>query len=143
MTAGGPSIPGGDSGMKSNVVRPESSELAQLMDTRPAEPFIVMREGHCLGDQVLRFCERREVRAKISFRSAQLETIQALVTAGLGMSLVPAMAVRRTGGSPPAYRSVVPARPERVITALWPKARGLSRAAGALLGLMAGQGAPA
>ena len=108
-----------------------------------AEPFIVMREGHCLGDQVLRFCERREVRAKISFRSAQLETIQALVTAGLGMSLVPAMAVRRTGGSPPAYRSVVPARPERVITALWPKARGLSRAAGALLGLMAGQGAPA
>jgi LysR family hydrogen peroxide-inducible transcriptional activator len=107
-----------------------------------AEPFIVMKEGHCLGDQVLRFCERREVRAKISFRSAQLETIQALVTAGLGMSLVPAMAVRRTGGSPPAYRSVGPARPERVITALWPKPRGLSRAAGALLDLMAAQGAP-
>lgn len=107
-----------------------------------AEPFIVMKEGHCLGDQVLRFCDRREVRAKISFRSAQLETIQALVTAGLGMSLVPAMAVRRTGGSPPAYRSVGPARPERVITALWAKPRGLSRAAGALLDLMAEQGAP-
>ncbi len=29
-----------------------------------------------------------------SFRSAQLETIQALVSAGLGLSLVPAMAVR-------------------------------------------------
>jgi len=23
------------------------------------EPFIVMKEGHCLGDQVLRFCDRR------------------------------------------------------------------------------------
>src|SRR6476620_1039185 len=26
------------------------------------EPFIVMKEGHCLGDQVLTFCERRDLK---------------------------------------------------------------------------------
>ena len=56
------------------------------------ERFIVMREGHCLGDQVLQFCTRRDLQANIRFRSAQLETIQSLVRAGLGISLVPAIA---------------------------------------------------
>ncbi len=58
------------------------------------EPFIVMQEGHCLGDQVLNFCERRDLKPTINFRSAQLETIQALVSSGVGISLVPAMAAR-------------------------------------------------
>ena len=53
-----------------------------------------MKAGHCLGDQVLDFCEHRGVYPKISFRSAQLETVQALVASRLGISLIPAMAVR-------------------------------------------------
>ncbi|HRI82632.1 MAG TPA: LysR substrate-binding domain-containing protein, partial [Opitutaceae bacterium] len=60
-----------------------------------AEKLIVMKAGHCLGDQVLGFCERQEVKPRLSFRSAQLETVQELVCAGLGLALVPAMA-RRT-----------------------------------------------
>jgi LysR family hydrogen peroxide-inducible transcriptional activator len=60
-----------------------------------------MKAGHCLGDQVLGFCERQEVRPRISFRSAQFETVQELVCAGLGLSLVPAMA-RRTHPRPRA-----------------------------------------
>ena len=53
-----------------------------------------MKEGHCLGDQVLRFCDRRDLVPNIGFRSAQLETIQSLVRGGLGISLIPAMATR-------------------------------------------------
>lgn len=86
------------------------------------ERLIVMKEGHCLGEQVLGFCERRDLRPSIAFRSAQLETIQALVHAGLGLSLVPAMA-RQKGASAPAYRSLHAPRPTRKIVAVWPKLR--------------------
>lgn len=97
------------------------------------ERFIVMKEGHCLGDQVLQFCARRDLRARISFRSAQLETIQSLVRAGLGISLVPVMATRFQTGDVPAYRSLQGRRPQRKIVAVWPRQRSLGRAANEFL----------
>lgn len=100
------------------------------------ERFIVMREEHCLGDQVLGFCAQREVKPTISFRSAQLETIQALVSAGLGLSLIPAMAARIKRANPLQYRSIQGRRPERKIIAIWPRQRPLGRAAQAFLELL-------
>jgi LysR family hydrogen peroxide-inducible transcriptional activator len=104
----------------------EASDLA-------AEKLIVMKEGHCLGDQVLRFCERRDLRPQISFRSAQLETIQALVHAGLGISLIPAMAARKSPAGRLQYRSLNTPRPERKIAVAWPKHRPPGRGASELL----------
>lgn len=93
------------------------------------ERLIVLKEGHCLGDQVLRFCDRNEFKPNISFRSAQLETIQSLVIAGLGISLIPAMAVLSDRADMPVYKSMQAPRPERKIVAVCPKQRPLSRAA--------------
>ena len=93
------------------------------------EQLIVMKAGHCLGDQVLGFCGRSNKRPRISFRSAQLETIQALVRAGVGLSLIPEMAAREGGEAAPAYRSLAAPRPERKIVAVWPKQHRPSRAA--------------
>jgi LysR family transcriptional regulator, hydrogen peroxide-inducible genes activator len=100
------------------------------------ERLIVMKEGHCLGDQVLRFCERRDLRPQISFRSAQLETVQALVRAGFGISLVPAMAAQGSIRDTLAYRSLKPPRPERNIVVVWPNQRPPGRAANELLKLI-------
>jgi LysR family transcriptional regulator, hydrogen peroxide-inducible genes activator len=100
------------------------------------ERLIVMKEGHCLGDQVLSFCDRSDLHPKISFRSAQLETIQALVASGLGISLVPAMAVRSNREDLPKYRSLQSPRPERKIVALWPRQRPPARAATEFLKLV-------
>ncbi|MDR3406039.1 MAG: LysR substrate-binding domain-containing protein [Chthoniobacter sp.] len=100
------------------------------------ERLIVMREGHCLGDQVLGFCEQRDMKPTISFRSAQLETIHALVAAGLGLSLIPAMAARIQRPNALEYRSLQSPRPERKILAIWPRQRSLGRAASAFLELM-------
>ena len=97
------------------------------------EPFIVMKEGHCLGDQVLSFCERRDLKPTINFRSAQLETIQALVRSGVGISLVPAMAALSERKDLPEYRSLLAPKPERKIVAVWPKQRPLGRAANEFL----------
>ena len=112
-----------------SLTRKRTVRLADL----EKEPFIVMKEGHCLGDQVLNFCERRDLKPTISFRTAQLETIQALVHAGAGISLVPAMAARKKRAGLPEYRSLASPKPERKIVAIWPKQRPLSRAANELL----------
>jgi len=114
------------------LTRKRNINVADLV----CERLIVMKEGHCLGDQVLRFCERRDCRPQISFRSAQLETIQALVRAGLGISLIPAMAVQANGGNTLEYRSLKSPRPERKIVAVWPHQRPPGRAADQLLKLI-------
>lgn len=93
------------------------------------ERFILMQEGHCLGDQTLNFCTRRDFHPQVSCRSAQVETIQALVSAGLGISLVPAMAVGATGVPQPIYRSLDQPRPERAIAFVWLKQRPPGRCA--------------
>jgi LysR family hydrogen peroxide-inducible transcriptional activator len=97
------------------------------------EPLMVMKEGHCLGDQVLGFCDRRDVKPKISFRSSQLETIQALVASGSGISLIPAMAARTRRQGLPEYRSFQAPRPVRNIVTAWPKRRPPGRAANEFL----------
>jgi LysR family transcriptional regulator, hydrogen peroxide-inducible genes activator len=111
------------------LTRKRNVAVGDLEDER----LIVMKEGHCLGDQVLGFCDRRDLKPKISFRSAQLETIQALVCSGLGISLIPAMAARREREDLPEYRSLQSPKPERKIVAFWPKQRPSGRAATELL----------
>jgi LysR family transcriptional regulator, hydrogen peroxide-inducible genes activator len=93
------------------------------------ERLIIMKEGHCLGDQVLGFCDRHDLHHHISFRSAQLETIQSLVRAGLGISLIPVMAAQRDRNYRTEYRSLHSPKPSRKIVAVWPKQRPPGRAA--------------
>ena len=100
------------------------------------ERLIVMKEGHCLGDQVLGFCGRGDLRPVISFRSAQLETIQSLVHAGLGISLIPAMAAQLDRADTPVYRPLQAPRPARKITTIWPKQRPPGRAANEFLKML-------
>ena len=111
------------------LTRKRTISVAELED----EPFIVMKDGHCLGDQVLRFCERSDLRPNISFRSAQLETVQSLVQAGLGLSLIPAMATKAAHRSQSEYHSLSSPKPQRKIVAVWSNRRPLSRASQAFL----------
>lgn len=100
------------------------------------ERLIVLKEGHCLGQQILNFCDRRDLHPTISFRSAQLETIQSLVCAGMGLSLIPAMATSASRNDQPEYRSLQSPKPERKIVVTWPKQRPPGRAAGEFLKLI-------
>ncbi len=65
------------------------SELAQ-------ERLLLLDEGHCLRDQALAVCgQQSDDRhgASDDFRATSLETISEMVAAGLGCTLLPAMAV--------------------------------------------------
>jgi LysR family hydrogen peroxide-inducible transcriptional activator len=92
------------------------------------ERFILMEEGHCLTDQALRFCQHHDLHPQIAFRSAQLETIQALVASGVGVSLIPQLAVHAERPGQPVYLPLVRPKPTRTIGMLWRKEHHHSRA---------------
>lgn len=75
---------------------PAEHPLARKRRLTPAdladEAFILMQEGHCLAGQTLAFCQLEGIAPRVSFRSAQIETVRAFVAAGWGVSVVPRMA---------------------------------------------------
>lgn len=103
--------------------------LVSGADLEP-EKFIFMADTHCLGAQTLQFCYGRGFSPRISCRSAQMETVQSLVAAGAGISMIPAMARRASAGV--RYRSLGKPKPARTIALLWKKQRYRSRAAAEL-----------
>lgn len=98
-----------------------------------SERFILLQEGHCLGDQVLNFCTRRDFRPNVLCRGTQIETLRALVRAGMGISLLPEMACPDTPAARRTYRRLGPPAPQRTIAAVWLAARPPGRAATAFL----------
>lgn len=61
---------------------------------------ISLSNMHCLGDQIESFCTKRDLTRQISCNATQLDTVFELVRLGLGVSLVPSMAIskHRTDG---------------------------------------------
>ncbi len=100
------------------------------------QSFILLHESHCLGEQALVYCRNNEFRPRVSCRSEQLETVKQLIAAGLGVSLLPAMAC--APGDRLAYRPMKVPRPSRAIHVAWGKQQSLSRAARAFCRYVAG-----
>jgi LysR family transcriptional regulator, hydrogen peroxide-inducible genes activator len=79
------------------------------------EKFILMQEGHCLGAQAQQFCNSKGFQPEISCRSAQIGTVLAMVQAGLGISLIPKMALPRPSEDGIICRSLHGVRPRRML----------------------------
>jgi LysR family hydrogen peroxide-inducible transcriptional activator len=77
------------------------------------EPFILLDPIHCLGDQVVSFCHDRDCRPAVRCTSSQLLTVQHLVAAGQGVSLVPRLAARADRSHRCHYRSLTAPAPKR------------------------------
>jgi DNA-binding transcriptional LysR family regulator len=99
-----------------------------LEDVRD-EPFIILQDMHCLGDQVLSFCKANGCQPRIACRSAQIATIQSLIAAGQGISLLPAMARRADRGNGRVYHELAGTPPTRTIAVAWHRHRYHSPAA--------------
>jgi LysR family hydrogen peroxide-inducible transcriptional activator len=87
------------------------------------ERFVLLSETHCLGRQVVSFCKDQSCQPAISCRSAQLLTVQELVAAGNGVSLIPQMAVNADRSQQTKYRSLTGEKPTRTIAMIWRKNR--------------------
>ncbi|KAB7624194.1 LysR substrate-binding domain-containing protein [Alkalilimnicola sp. S0819] len=56
------------------------------------EKVLLLEEGHCLRDQALDICNRVGVREDEEFRATSMETLRQMVSAGVGITLLPALA---------------------------------------------------
>ena len=89
--------------------------LGQLRDA----PAVTLDPAHCLGEQVAGFCSSRQVSPSVVCRSAQLATVLELVGAGVGISIVPAMAAVRHNTPQCAYVPLTDHVLQREIVAVW------------------------
>ena len=72
----------------------EDRETVSILDIQ-SEDLLLLADGHCLRDQVLSFCERSPgSNPAINTQNTSLSTILALVDAGAGVTLVPAMSLQ-------------------------------------------------
>lgn len=75
--------------------------------------LLLLEEGHCLRDQTLSFCQNSKVQERQDFRATSLETLRQMVVAGVGVTVMPAMAAYETPGV--TYRPFAEPQPQREI----------------------------
>jgi LysR family transcriptional regulator, hydrogen peroxide-inducible genes activator len=62
------------------------------------ESFVMLRDGHCFRDLSLAICRSAHVNPNIAFESGQFSSILGMVAEGIGLSLVPEMALDHNAG---------------------------------------------
>jgi LysR family hydrogen peroxide-inducible transcriptional activator len=58
------------------------------------EHLLLLEDGHCLRDQALEVCAMAGTGEKDGFRATSLETLRQMVAAGVGITLLPVLAVQ-------------------------------------------------
>jgi LysR family transcriptional regulator, hydrogen peroxide-inducible genes activator len=78
--------------------------------------LLLLTDGHCLRDQALAVCGQRQaaVGDDIDFRATSLETLRQMVAAGMGATLLPALAVARGEDQPFAVRPLATGASRRI-----------------------------
>jgi len=65
-----------------------------LKDLR-SEPFLLLRDGHCFRDTAVAACDRARLHPQVIFESGQFSSLLSMVGAGMGVSIVPEMAIEK------------------------------------------------
>jgi LysR family transcriptional regulator, hydrogen peroxide-inducible genes activator len=120
------------------VALPNSSPLAQKSSIKVADlkgqTLLLLEDGHCLRDQALEVCSRVDIREAEDFRASSLETLRHMVVAGLGVTLMPELAVESPFGSQRGLtiRQFAKPAPSRTVGAVWRKSSTRAAAIGAV-----------
>lgn len=107
------------------VALPAGHRLARRrrvsLDELDGETVLLLEEGHCLRDQALEACRLARIREAPDFRATSLETLRQMVAAGVGITLLPTLAVDPQGSRAAALavRRFEPPEPSRTIAAAW------------------------
>lgn len=100
------------------------------------EPFIVLKKGQGLRQTAIDLCLEAGFSPRIVFESSNIETVQSLVAAGMGVAFVPAMVERgKWSEFAPHYMSIT-GRPSRTLVIARRKGRYVSKAAEAFITTM-------
>ena len=96
---------------------PDKVKPAAIDETK----FLLLEDGHCLKDHALSACNRPELRADAAILGTSLHTLVQMVDNGLGMTLVPEMAVQAglLAGTRVVTRPLDADHPSRRIALVW------------------------
>ena len=110
----------------------EQNALVSFQDLKN-EPFILVKKGQGFRAIADRLCSDAGFVPQIVFESGNIETVQALVAAGMGIAFVPRMVIRGDwNGRSPVYFSLE-GKPTRTLVLAYRKGRYLSNAAEAFI----------
>jgi LysR family transcriptional regulator, hydrogen peroxide-inducible genes activator len=125
--------------LKKNHPRARAKSLA-LKDLR-GESFVMLRDGHCFRDLSLDTCTRARITPNIAFESGQFSSLLGMVAAGIGLSLVPEMAIDRNANC--RYVRLSDAQATRTIVAAVVRGRSFNRVQQAFVSGITGKETPA
>src|SRR5579863_9837393 len=107
-----------------------SAKSLALKDLR-GESFVMLRDGHCFRDLSIGACTHARITPNIAFESGQFSSLLGMVAAGVGVSLIPEMAIDRNVGC--CYVRVSDAQATRTIVAAVVRGRSFNRVQRAFL----------
>src|ERR1700744_5571851 len=77
------------------INHPYAQEDSLSLKNLRGESFVMLRDGHCFRDLSIAACTRVRITPNIAFEGAQFSSLLGMVAAGVGISLVPQMAIDR------------------------------------------------
>jgi LysR family hydrogen peroxide-inducible transcriptional activator len=104
-----------------------------LQDLR-TEPFLLLRDGHCFRDTALAACDRARLHPQVVFESGQFSSLLGMVGAGMGVSIVPEMAIDKKSRC--TYIRLADDESTRTIGVIRLRGRSLSRTQNCFLSLL-------
>jgi LysR family hydrogen peroxide-inducible transcriptional activator len=90
--------------------------------------LLLLEEGHCFRDQALSFCNRQSPPPREVLDASSLSTLVQMVSAGIGVTLIPEMAVAvETRSASVSVARFKNPQPSRTIGMIWRKTSPLAR----------------
>lgn len=121
------------------LIRPGADHdkpVPDVVDLR-AQRLLLLEEGHCFRDQALDFCDIRSAAPKDGLDGSSLSTLVQMVAAGLGVTLVPEMAVPvETRAASVAVARFAKPEPTRTIGMIWRKTSPLAEQLADIAGIV-------
>lgn len=130
-------LPVSDAGLREFALFAEEFVLVRHLDDRDRPiptpkamremQLLLLEEGHCFRDQALSFCDLSSARASEIMEGNSLNTLVQMVSAGVGLTLIPEMAIPlETRAADVAISRFKSEAPHRTIGMVWRKTNPLS-----------------
>jgi LysR family transcriptional regulator, hydrogen peroxide-inducible genes activator len=112
------------------LVRPGEDEGTPVPNSKTlrAMRLLLLEEGHCFRDQALSFCNMQSSPPREMLDASSLSTLVQMVSAGIGVTLIPEMAVAvETRSASVSVARFKNPQPSRTIGMIWRKTSPLTR----------------
>lgn len=111
------------------LVRPRGDEAKPAPDGKALREMrlLLLEEGHCFRDQALTFCNVQSAPPRDALDASSLSTLVQMVGAGIGVTLIPEMAIPiETRSASVAVTRLNGAQPSRTVGMIWRKSSPLA-----------------